>query len=120
MANELSISISLSFSKNGASISRSTGSNQITVAGNYVASGVGTIGTSAANLYKGDITTPGYMLFHNLDATNFIALGHDATGFVTDVKCPAGKWVMFCWNQTTPQIKADTAACKFEYYLFEA
>jgi hypothetical protein len=79
------------------------------------------VGTSAEALDLGDVTTPGMIIVHNCDETNFVQFGHDDTGFVAgDVKLPAGHWNMFHMNQAAPYVKADTADVEIEYLLLEA
>lgn len=120
MANELTINMNASFTKNGATFSRFPSSFNVTCAGDYVQSGVMLVGTAAEALPLGDVATPGYLLIHNLDATNFIEVGYDDTGFKNVVKVSAGKWGLCEMAQAAPQVKADTGACKAEYYLFPA
>ena len=120
MANELILTFGLAFTKNGATFNRTTFASQVTVSGTHVMAGTQAVATSAENLGKGDITTPGYLLIHNLDSTNFVQVGYDDTGFKPVVKVKAGKWAMFELAQATPQVKADTSACNIEYWLIEA
>lgn len=97
-----------------------TGTLTIAMTGADFFHGSQNIGTSAENLAKGDIGTPGYILVHNLDATNYVEIGHDETGtFVADVKLKKGEWAFFRCAQATPQARANTGACNIEYVLFE-
>lgn len=120
MADELTLQATAQYSKNGAKFSRIPAAFSVDVAGDHVASGTQEVGTSAENLEKGDITTSGYLLIHNLDGTNFVEVGYDDSGFKNVVKLLAGEWALFRSAQATLQVKADTAACDIEYYLFEA
>ena len=73
MANEISLSVSVSASKNGASVTGS--SSQIsTMAGDQMISNVQIIGTASEALVLGDVTTPGYVYLKNLDPTNFVSI----------------------------------------------
>ena len=67
MADELTLSMSVRYSKNGLSLSQNVTSFNVTVSGDQVASGTQAVGTSAENLEKGDITTSGWLLIQNLD-----------------------------------------------------
>ena len=84
------------------------------------ASGVQSIGTSAENIAVGDVSTAGYLFIKNLDATNYVDIGKDNTGFVAVGKLKAGEMCCFrVAGSTTIQLKADTAACKVQYLLLE-
>jgi hypothetical protein len=121
MANEIETTSSLRINKNGFDQTFRDDFTQSTMTGNYVQDVVIEIGTSAENLPLGDITTPGWCRVKNLDATNFVQIGHDvAASFEADVKVPAGKTVLFYMAQGTPQAKADTAACKIHLTIAEA
>jgi hypothetical protein len=120
MANELSIQLGITnYSKGGNTFSKIFPTSNITVTGNNIAAGTQEVGTSAEALAKGDITTPGYLLIHNLDATNFVQVGYDDTGFKPTVKIKAGEKALFRLAQATPQVLADTAACRIAYWLIE-
>lgn len=77
------------------------------------------IGTSwEAVTIHADITTPGFVVVHNLDATNFVELDVEATGANPVVKLKAGEWAMFRLATTTLYAQADTAACDIEYWVW--
>lgn len=79
------------------------------------------VGTSAENLGAGDIATPGYAYFKNLDDTNFVEIGVDNTGFVAMAKIGPGQVAMFpIADSTTLQGKADTAECRVHKVIFSA
>ena len=118
MANELTIQTTAQYTKNGATFNRTPASFTITVAGDNVQAGIVSVGTSPEAIPLGDIATPGYLLVHNLDATNYIQIGYDATGFKPTVKVAAGKWGIFQLDPTVPQWQANTGACLVEFRLF--
>jgi hypothetical protein len=120
MANELTLTFGLAFTKTGATFNRTAFTDTITVSGSHVAAGTQAVGTSAEALGKGDITTPGYLLIHNMDSTNFVQIGYDDSGFKHVVKVAATEWALFRLSQSTPQVKADTSGCNIEYWLIEA
>ena len=78
------------------------------------------IATSAEAIALGDVGTPGYILCHNCDATNYIEIGYDDAGFKPVVKMLAGEWALFRLAPAVPQAQANTAACDLEYFLVEA
>jgi hypothetical protein len=121
MANELQIQVGVNYTKNAATFQRSPSTSAVTVSGNHVVCGTQAVGFAAAEaLGKGDITTCGYLFIHNLDATNFVQVGYDDSGFKPLVKLLKGEWSLFRLAQNTPQVQADTGACNIEYWLFEA
>ena len=81
-----------------------------------------TIGTSEEALDKGDVTTPGWCLAINLDATNFISL-RPATGAANTIRLDANYGMaLFKWGSgaTSPYAIADTASCRILMLLAEA
>lgn len=115
MANEISVTGSISLSNTNIEITKSFSDLVTQTTERYHAS-VQTIGTTEEALTIGDISTIGYGIFHNADTTNFIELG--LTGSYT-VKLKAGEWAIFRLDSNAPYAKADTAACKLEYILLE-
>jgi hypothetical protein len=67
-------------------------------------------------LVLGDVATPGYVLMHNLDATNFITVLPDNTGAAV-VKLKPGEYALFRLAAAAPFVQADTAGCNLEYFL---
>jgi len=125
MANEATISVNMSYSRqiNASApeitdaINISPNSITIDITNEELVSHVQSIGTTEENLTLGDVTAPGYMVVHNLDATNFVELGYTATSFRNFVKVPPGGVALFALAQTVPQAKADTAACLIRYTI---
>ena len=118
MANELTILVSMAFSKGGASVSRAE-SIQVTVTGDAFSHEVQEVGTSEEQLAQGaDLGTPGYMLIKNLDGTNYVEVG--STTGVYDIKLKAGEVALYRHNSATVYAKANTAVCLVEYMLIEA
>lgn len=115
MANELTLSFSLALAKGGAVAARSSGTKLVTVSGTAYVANIPSIGTADEVLALGDVATNGYILLHNLDATNFITLGADGSSY--PIKVLAGEWSLLRWNGAAIHAKADTAACLLEYYL---
>ncbi len=117
MANEITVSSTLKYSKNKASASLATSyfANQT---GDKYQGGVQSIATTEESLDKGDVGTIGFLAVRNMDATNFVSFGH-TTG-VYDVKVLAGQGGVIPWNGTSVFAKADTASVEVEYLIIEA
>jgi len=79
------------------------------------------IGTgSHETLTLGDLTTPGYVVFRNLDSTNFVEIGDDSSGtFVPVIKLKAGEMGVIRLGTASPYAKADTAEVKLEFVIFD-
>ena len=117
MANELTVSASLSFSKSGVEASLSYGGLRFTVTGAKATRIVQAIGTSEEALDLGDVGTSGYILIKNLDSTNYVSI-RPGTGTANCIKLKAGEIAMFR-IETAPWAIANTAACNVEFLLIE-
>lgn len=115
MAQEIVMSFSLSFTKGSATVSRNSGSTYVTVSGSTYNAQVASIATSDTPLDLGGVTTNGFILLHNLDATNYITLGEDGSSY--PIKLLAGEWGLVRWNGAAIHAKAHTGACLLEYVL---
>ena len=115
MSNEISISASLTFSKGGASVSRSEGI-QVSVTGDAFSHEVMSIPTSATLLVEGgDLGTAGYVLIKNLDATNYVTVGLSGQ---YSIKLKAGEIALF--RAAAPiYALANTATVLVEYLIVE-
>jgi hypothetical protein len=113
MANELTVSCSLRFSKGGREVSKSYGGIQIDVSGTRAITNQQTIGITEEVLVVGDVGTCGYCIIKNLDATNFVSI-RPGTGTANLVKLKAGEVCMFRLALSTPWAIADTASCDLE------
>ena len=117
MANELSATISITFSKGGAEVNRAE-SIEITVTGDAYTAGVQEIGTTEEAVAQGsELGTPGWIFIKNIDDTNYVEFGI-STGVYT-TKIIAGKFAWFFVNGATLYAKANTAACNIDYIWFE-
>ena len=116
MANEVSVSMTLGYSKNKAAARLSTVYTVTQVGDKYMA-GVQIIGTTEESFAKGDIGTIGFVAVRNMDATNFVQLGA-ATGAYS-VKLLPGQGAVVPWGASNTFVKADTASCEVEYLLIE-
>jgi hypothetical protein len=118
MANELRVSGTANFIKGGASLSRQY-SISVTVAGTNMISAVQSIATTDTSVGLGAVGTIGYVVFKNLDATNYIDVGSD--GSVYPIRLMAGESAgPLRWNGAAIHAKAHTAACLLQSDIIEA
>lgn len=115
MSGELKVSATLEFSKGGALIQSNFNQQYFDVSGSVGNKEVQAIGTSDETLALGDISTIGYCLFRNLDATNYISIGSDGTLY--PIKLKANEVALVRWNAAAIHAKANTAICNLEYTL---
>ena len=78
----------------------------------FVEANVQAVGTSAENLDVGDVSAVGPLIIKNLDATNFVQIGYDDTGFVALFDLLPGESCLLPRPSSgvTLQVKADTGA----------
>lgn len=120
MADEITYSAKLAFSKGGAAIKREPAAVTVNMTGDHAIYNVQEIGVAAENLVKGEVGTPGFVWVKNLDSANFVEIGYDDTGFKPTIKLLFGEWNVFRSAQATLQAKADTAPVDLEYFMVEA
>lgn len=121
MADELSLTVSLSFSKGGAKVRRVV-SKKVTITGDAFVHGFQTlVAASEAELVQlTAVGDPGWVLIINLDETNFIEVG--ATTGVYTVKILAGEFALFRFakEQTVTVLAlADSGNVDIEYIIIE-
>lgn len=127
MANELTVSGSMSFAKVGVTYpSGSTNYNsigdafsnlQFTVTGtNYVADVV-SAATSATVVPLGSVTQPHWSIWLNLDATNYVQLQNGASGAVVGRLYPGEPALLPLDIACVPYLVAHTAACLVKYLI---
>ena len=119
MANTLYLTLNARFLIEGETVPLTllqVSNDTQSITSNLMAAGIQNIGTSAENLDFGAVTTEGYACFKNLDATNFVEIGWDATGFQSALKLLAGQSAIVPLNPArTWQAKADTAAIDLQF-----
>jgi hypothetical protein len=120
MANEISKTIRITATKNGASVSYSSTERE-DMAGDNMISSVQSIGTTSELVGFGEITgAPGLVVIKNLDPTNFVEFGGDSGLTVFKLKVLAGKDQMVRLESATLYGKADTAEVKIQVTAVEA
>ncbi len=116
MANEISISGNLRYSKDSASAALAT-SFRADQTGDKYQAGIQIVGTSEENLDKGDVVTIGFISVRNADDTNFITL---ATLTATpSIKLKPGEGCLLRWSGSNVIAKANVAPCNVEYLILE-
>lgn len=108
-------SLQVSIGTAGGAISSVASPAAITQVGTNSIGNVQNIGTTTEQIIYGDVTTIGYLMIQNLDATNFVSIGL-ATPVTTGpgnafAKLLPGEFLIIPTRQTTVYALADTAAC---------
>ncbi len=121
MANELTVSGSLSFTKGSITAALAKNGLQITITGTKKLENVQNIGTSEEALQLGDLGSAAncWLLLINRDATNYVSVRR-ATGEGNFAKLLAGEFLLTRMEAAAPFLIANTAACNVEYCLIEA
>lgn len=119
MANEITINAKLAVSNGNSVFSRTiTGQQFDQTAAGGPTPGYLTIGTTEESEAFSELSTEGWVLMENLDATNYVEWGF-ATG-VYGGRMEPGEPALFRLNPTaTLYLKANTAACKVAIYALE-
>jgi len=117
MANEISYSFQTLLNNGGLSDSFSSGSKVADQTIAKLVRNVQTIGIAAEALALGDLTTPGYAVFQNLDDTNFVEIG--TAGFVPFVKLKPGEMAILRLGTAAPMAQADTADIELFYIIYD-
>jgi len=124
MANEITVSVSLSVINGDASFSRKVSAQQYDQTASGGRGGIQEIGFGAHEaILVTDVTTEGWCYFRNIDATNFVQIGIDvAATFYPIIRLEPGEPAIFRASQVagaTLYGQADTGAVKIEYRVNE-
>lgn len=120
MANEFTLTGRVTYANGSAKATMDFGTRYVSQTTQGMAAGIQSVGTTAEAIGVTDISTKGLMVCRNLDATNYVEIGMDSTGtFVPTIKLKAGEDATFRVASGTLQAKANTAAVKLQYWLFE-
>src|SRR5687768_2756767 len=109
MANEISATVSLSASKNGAAIASGQLSAVDDMAGDQMITNVQIVGTAAEALNLGDVSTIGYTVLKNMDSTNYVEISLISDGTTPFAKLLAGDIALIPMSTATVYAKANTA-----------
>jgi hypothetical protein len=120
MANEITVSLSLEFSKGGSSDKMRKMGQQFTLSGTDYIHKTQIVGTSEEAIVIGEIGTPGWCFFRNLDDTNYVSI-RAATGATSTVELKAGESCCFrlARGATAPFAIANTSSVTIEYLILE-
>lgn len=119
MADEITISASLAVANVFSSVSRGVNlSFTPDMSGATFIHNVQEIGTAEEAIVMGDVSTPGWAWFRNLDTTNYVEI-RPGTGKDDLVRLNAGEWCVFRFaaDVTAPYAVANTASVKIEYLI---
>lgn len=121
MANEIQFNFSVQVRNGFFTDQYNPGVIQITQSAVGCGGYVQAIGTSEEVVSFGDITTNGWCRIRNLDTTNYVVYGPEATGaMVTFGKLEPGE---LAWFRVAPTVvmraQADTADVKLEVRIYE-
>lgn len=75
---------------------------------------------SSEAIGKGEITTPGFMVVKNVDATNYLEI--ERTSFTSGngtIKLKPGEAALFRFSASAPHALANTAAVVIQFLLLE-
>ncbi len=123
MADELKVSIALSFLKDLKRAStRDMGMLGLEhdVSGTDYKIGTQIIGFSASEaINKGEVTTPGWFVVKNLDATNFVEIDKATFTSPGTVKIKPGEAQAFRFGSSAPHALANTGNVEIAFILIE-
>ena len=120
MANEITQTVNLSFTKGGATNYFAT-TSRIDMTGTGFNGSTQEIGTTAELLDLSGVTgSPGQLAIKNLDATNFVEIGGDSGLTVFKIKLRPGKSMLIEPTSGTIYAKANTAACLIQKLAIDA
>lgn len=119
MASELTLSASVTYADNeGADESLSVSDLLATVSAKRYTKLKQNVGTAEEAVVLGEVTAPGWAMFINRDASNFINLKVATSGAVF-AKLKPGEFALLRLGSgaQAPFAQADTAACQLETIL---
>jgi len=94
---------------NGVVVANGASTYGLTMTGNQSIQNIQNVGTVAESIELGDVV-PGMIWFQNLDATNYVDIGTEATALEVSFKLAAGQGVLVPTSNATWHAKANTAA----------
>lgn len=116
MANELTLTTSLTYNKGAISVALAKSGLQFNVAGTAFTESAATVPTSATAIPLGSVGTPGFILAINLDTTNYVTILDSVSGNAC-VKLKPGEPALFRLASSAPAWKANTASCTVLYLI---
>jgi hypothetical protein len=116
MADEITMTFQILLSNGNLRDTFSSPGGAVDQAAAKLARNVQTIGTSEVALELGDVTTPGWCVFQNLDDTNFVEIGNTGAMFL---KLKPLEQCLVRIGSVAPFAVADTAAIELFYVIYE-
>ena len=120
-ADELQQSVGWTYNKNGRKRSLAAVTAKYDISGAGIIENVQTIATNGTGeaLILGDVATPGWSYFKNLDGTNYVEIGcWDAhSNLVVFLKLNAGEAMPAFLGCTAPRARAHTTTVKLDYVI---
>jgi hypothetical protein len=112
MANEISVGLSLTVNKNGASATVTEALSETMTGDNFI-NNVQAVGTSNEALVFGDVSAGGWVVCKNLDPTNYVEIFLDASNAQCVAKLLPGEACKFKPNAAV-YARANTGACNVQ------
>ena len=117
MSNEITYQFQTLLSNGSLSDSYASNSQSADQASALLIRNVQNIGFAADEaLALGDIVTPGWAVFQNLDNTNYVEIG--VGSFTAFLKLKPGEQMMCRLSTTAPRAQANTAAVDLFYIIY--
>jgi hypothetical protein len=121
MSNEISLTASLTVNKPSvmsSALSRAVTGVLFNMSGNFLVEGSISLATSDTLIPLGQVTSPHWAFFHNMDTVNFLKLKTASAGAYF-ARLLAGEYAFFPLLDTNAAIMgiADTAAIQLEYLI---
>lgn len=122
MANEITLTASVSLTNGNLKKSFAPGTVQITQTTLGADDRVVSIGTTEEDLAFGDVATLGFLCVRNLDSTNYVQWGPKSAGVMVAIgRLKPGEYAIIRIEPgVTIRAIANTAACKVQWFLLEA
>jgi len=122
MANELLINATLAYDDDVSADSLQVTDKQVTVATTTIARHIQSILTSETVLDLGSVTTMGFVMFKNLDPTNYIEIKVGASGTIIGKMLPGETYgpVRIGSGITAPVAIANSGACRMDILITSA
>ena len=119
MATQLQTSVTCTYVKSGVSVQDVIISTTEDLTGAGRAGDVISATTAAMAIPLGGVTSPGGVaFFKNLNATNYVEIGFDDSGFVSIAKLLPGQ-IALIPLVAAPWVRANTAACLLQYKIMD-
>jgi len=123
MANEITVTNGLRVEKGSLRVTRDVIATQHDLTGSRVQFSVQNIAVTATNIDTGDLTSAGYAMFRNLNATHFVDVGplDGSNNLVSFMRLfPTERQGPIRLNNLNIAAIANTASIDLEVVIFEA